>query len=463
MHPGRGRTAERRRVSAAPTGPSIAQEAWRAFIERYPATTTVDLVIPDLAGIARGKRLGAAAFEAGIAAGLTFASSVYGIDARGENVAASGLIWEEGDADRPCVVDGSTLAPMPWREGGAQVLAGLTEHDGTPFFGDPRAVLRAVAARFAPLGLQPMCALELEFYVLREGRGRAAPFRRPSDGAPGQVYGLDPLDDREEFLSRLAGFCAAQGLPAKSAISEYSPDQLEVNLGHLPDPVRAADHAFLLKRAVRAAARADGLLATFMAKPLPDQSPSGMHVHVSLVTEDGDNLFARDEQALHHAIAGLQATMAESMLLCAPNANSYRRLRPLSYAPTAPTWGHNNRTVALRVPIGASSARRIEHRVAGADANPYLVLASVLAGIHHGLTHELEPDAPITGNAYDQAPPGLPLSWDRAIEALDRAVVLPTYLGEAFCRLYRVCREAERDRFADVITPAEYAWYLRTV
>lgn len=452
-------------MSLGPANESSAEQVWRAFKERHPDTAWVDLVLPDLAGIARGKRLSAAAFEATIGTGLTFASSVYGIDARGENVAASGLIWEEGDADRPCLVDWATLAPVPWRPGGAQVLAGLAEHDGAPFFADPRAVLAGVAARFAALGLQPVCAIELEFYLLREqGRRRGTErFRAPPETMPGQVYGLDPLDQRDAFLARVAQFCTVQDLPAKSAISEYSPDQLEVNLGHQADPVRAADHAFLLKRAIRAAARTEGMLATFMAKPLPGQSPSGMHVHLSLVTEDGDNLFARDEQALHHAIAGLQATMAESMLLCAPNANSYRRLRPLSYAPTAPTWGHNNRTVALRIPTGSSAARRIEHRVAGADANPYLVLAAVLAGVLHGLAHELEPDAPITGNAYDQAPPSLPLSWDRAIEALAGASVLPVYLGEAFCRLYRVCREAERDRFADVITPTEYEWYLRTV
>lgn len=452
-------------MSAGSTDKATAEQAWRAFKRRHPGTATVDLILPDLAGIARGKRLSAAAFEGAIAAGLTFASSVYGIDAAGVNVEASGLIWEEGDADRPCLVDWTTLAPVPWRDGGAQALAGLGEHGGGAFFADPRAVLAAVAGRFSSLGLQAVCALELEFYLLRQqGRGRKArPVQAPPDAAPGQVYGLEPLEDREEFLSRLAEFCAAQDLPAKSAVSEYAPDQFEVNLGHLPDPVRAADHAFLLKRAVRAAARAEGLLATFMAKPLPGQSPSGLHVHVSLVTAKGDNLFARDERALRHAVAGLQATMAEAMLLCAPNANSYRRLRPLSYAPTAPTWGYNNRTVALRIPAGSPAARRIEHRVAGADANPYLVLAAVLAGIHHGLTRELEPDAPITGNAYAQVVPSLPLSWDRAIEALDSATILHGYLGEAFCRLYRVCRAAERDRFADVITPTEYAWYLHTL
>jgi glutamine synthetase len=452
-------------VNADRTDQATAETAWRAFKERCAAISTVDLILPDLAGIARGKRLRADAFERAIETGLTFASSVYGIDASGKNVDASGLIWEEGDADRPCLVDWTTLAPVPWQGGGAQVLAGLGDHGGGPFFADPRAALAAVAGRFQSLGLRPVCALELEFYLLEERDARRAGglLRAPRDAAPGQVYGFDQLDEREAFLSRLAEFCAAQDLPAKSAVSEYAPDQFEVNLGHLPDPVRAADHAFLLKRAVRAAARADGLLATFMAKPLARQAASGLHAHVSLIEEDGANLFARDERALGHAIAGLQATMAEAMLLCAPNANSYRRLRPLSYAPTAPTWGHNNRTVALRIPTGDPAARRIEHRVAGADANPYLVLAAVLAGIHHGLSHELQTDAPITGNAYAQVAPSLPLRWDRAIEAFAAATVLPGYLGEKLWRLYGACRAAERDRFADVITPTEYAWYLKTV
>jgi glutamine synthetase len=454
----RGRGARRH---PGPDDAARARAAWRAFTERCPVTTTVDLILPDLAGIARGKRLSADAFEKTIDPGMTFASSVYGIDASGENVDASGLIWEEGDADRPCLVDWTTLAPVPWRVGGAQVLAGLGEHDGRPFFADPRAVLTRVADRFEELDLRPACALELEFYLAKEEAGFAAAALPGT--APNQVYGLDPLDEYEAFLSRLAGFCEAQGLPAKSAVSEYAPDQLEVNLGHVDEPLAAADHGFLLKRAVKAAARAEGRLATFMAKPVPGRAASGLHVHVSLVDQGGANLFAGDERALRHAIAGQQATMAEAMLLFAPNANSFRRLRPLSYAPTAPTWGHNNRTVALRVPTGAPGARRIEHRVAGADANPYLVLAAVLAGIHHGLMHELEPDAPITGNAYAQVAPTLPLSWDAAIAAFAGATILPGYLDETFCRLYRVCREAERDRFADLITPTEYAWYLKTL
>jgi glutamine synthetase len=443
--------------------------AWQAFRNRFPDLETVDLILPDLVGIARGKRLAVDAFDAALSGGLGFPSSVYGIDATGANVAASGLIWEQGDADRPCRIDPTTLAPVPWRAGGAQVLGGLGEHDGGPFFADPRAVLQLVAARFDALGLVPVCALELEFYLLDRGR--------EEDGLPrvarahgrgevtdcGAVYGLDPLDLEDDFLARLGSYCERQGLPAKSAVSEYAPGQFEVNLGHVADPLRAADQAFLLKRAIKAAARADGLQATFMAKPFADRSSNGLHIHVSLLDGAGGNRFAADEPSLRHAIGGLQATMAEAMVLFAPNANSFRRLRPLSYAPTAPTWGYNNRTVALRVPSGPEPARRIEHRVAGADANPYLVLAAVLAGIHHGLERRLDPGAPVAGNAYAEVPPSLPLSWDRALDALEGAAVLPDYLGAAFCRLYRVCRAAERDRFADLITPAEYAWYLATV
>ncbi len=442
-----------------------AAAVWRAFRERCPEVRTVDLILPDLVGIGRGKRLTAEAFGAALGDGVSLPGSIYGLDTTGANVDASGLVWEQGDADRPCRIDLATLAPVPWRPGGAQVLAGLGEADGRPFFADPRAVLAAVATRFEPLGLRPVAALELEFTLVdgrlgRDGRPRTA--LRP-DLESGAVYGLEPLDAEDEFLDRLQSWCTSQDLAAKSAVSEYAPGQLEVNLGHVADPVRAADQAFLLKRAIKAAARAGGRRATFMAKPFAERAANGMHVHVSLVDRDGANRFAADPAALRQALGGLQTTMAEAMLLFAPNANSYRRLRPRSYAPTAPTWGHNNRTVALRVPLGPPAARRIEHRTAGADANPYLALAAVLAGIHHGLEQGLEPDAPVAGNAYAEVEPSLPLSWDKAIEALASATVLPDYLGPEFCRLYRVCREAERDRFADLVTAAEYAWYLAAV
>ena len=209
-----------------------------------------------------------------------------------------------------------------------------------------------------------------------------------------------------------------------------------------------------------------GQRASFMAKPFAQTSGSGLHIHLSLVDGDGRNLFgetAAGERTLRHAVCGLQALMPESMLIFAPNANSYRRLRPATYAPTAPTWGYNNRTVALRIPPGPASARRVEHRVAGADANPYLVLAAVLAGVLHGLEKQGEPTSPTAGNAYAERKIGLPLTWEDAIRTFRSGTVLRSYLGERFCDLFANVREAECRRFHARITPTEYAWYLTAV
>ena len=443
--------------------------AWRTFLGDHPETRSVDLLIPDLSGIARGKRMTAAAFTSSLTSGVSFASTVYALDSTGANVDASGLVWEEGDADRTCGVDCSTLTVVPWRSGGAQVIAGLVGNDDRPLFADPRATLSAMQDRISALDLTAVAAIELEFHLLSPNM---ASNRRHDAAAPsvpnatGDVYGHASLDAHDEFLERLDHICQQQSLPARAAVKEYGAGQFEINLGHVDSALRAADDAFLFKRAVRAAARAVGLCASFMAKPFEHDSGNGMHVHVSLVGDDGSNVFAAGDagqRRLQDAIGGLRDAMAESMLIFAPNANSFRRFQSRSYAPTAPTWGYNNRTVALRIPSGPVAARRIEHRVAGADANPYLVLAAVLAGMHHGLTQRIDPGPATTGNAYDANATGLPVSWERAIEALAEASILPTYLGDDLCRLYRVCRDAERRRFEEIVTPTEYAWYLAAV
>jgi glutamine synthetase len=448
-----------------PGGDPVAErlQVWQRFIDLHPDTLTVDLILPDLAGIIRGKRLAVDALPGMIEGGFTFASSLFGMDATGANVEGSGLIWEEGDADRPGELDLRTLAPVPWRVGGAQVVGSLLDHDGAPFFADPRALVSRLVAALRQRDLHPVTAVELEFHLVRDCTGPGEPPAPavPAD-APGQVYGLDALTPFEPFFARFEEVAARQGLPVKGTISEYAPAQFEVNLAHQSDPLEAADHAVLLKRAIKAVAREEGLTATFMALPLTGGSTSGMHVHVSLTDPAGANRFAADEDLLHHAIGGLQATMAEATLLFAPNPNSYRRLRPHSYAPTSPAWGHNNRTVALRIPAGPPEARRIEHRTAGADANPYLVIAGVLAGLLYGIDARIEPESPVDGNAYDR-PPTLPISLEHALDAFRNAAVLPTWLGERFCRLYLVCRQAERDRFNDRVTPLEHAWYLTTV
>jgi glutamine synthetase len=204
-----------------------------------------------------------------------------------------------------------------------------------------------------------------------------------------------------------------------------------------------------------------------MAKPYAEESGNGLHIHMSLLDRDGRNLFddgtERGSAAMRHAIGGLQATTAEAMAICAPNANSYRRYQEGSYAPTSTAWAYNNRTTGIRIPAGGGAARRIEHRFAGADANVYLVAAAFLAGAHHGIVKELRADDPVDGNAYAKPGAPLPVTWQDALRAFDAATVLPDYLGAEFCRIYALGRRVERRKFRSVVTPLEYEWYLRTV
>jgi glutamine synthetase len=321
--------------------------------------------------------------------------------------------------------------------------------------------------------LTPVVALELEFYLIhrqRAANGAPQPPRSPVTGEPEhstQVYGMAELDDYRAFLDTLAGAAAVQELPADAAVSEYAPGQYEINLKHEPDAESACDHALQLKRLIRAVAREHGMEASFMAKPYPGLAGNGMHLHVSLVNDSGENVFTSEEPLgnplLGHAAAGLATTMAEWMALFAPNVNAFRRFQPDSYVPLAPTYGYNNRTLALRVPSGHAPARRIEHRVAGADANPFLLMAAVLAGMHHGLTQQLPPPEPVSGNAYATVAPGLPLNWLDALRRFEASTLAPEYFGERFCAAYVANKDEERRTFEEQVTALEYAWYLRTV
>jgi glutamine synthetase len=447
-------------------------DALAAFRAEHPLIESVDLLLPDLAGIPRGKRITIEALKAALGEGAMFTSSLYSLDSTGANVERTGLLWEEGDADRPLALDPGTLRPVPWQPACAQIIGGLADHDRGPFFANPRTVLGEVAARFVPFGLRPVASLEFEFYLLDSELGPlgepqvAKTLRHGRRPREREVYSHERLEDCSGILELVEQWCEAQDLPYKGALAEFAPGQFEVNLGHRDDMVQAADEALMLKRLIKAAARRSDRRTTFMAKPFAEESGSGLHIHVSLVDAAGRNAFGEmpdGEERLRHAVAGLQDLMAASMAIFAPNANSYRRFRPLSYAPMAPTWGHNNRTVALRIPAGPPSARRIEHRVAGADAPCHLALAAVLAGILHGLEHEGDPGPPLTGNAYAHVAPSLPITWDAALAAFAVPGPLHTFLGERFCRLYATCRRAERDRFQARVTPTEVEWYLSTV
>jgi glutamine synthetase len=211
-----------------------------------------------------------------------------------------------------------------------------------------------------------------------------------------------------------------------------------------------------------------GCEATFMAKPWADQAGNGFHVHVSFNDAAGNNLCAADDpegsDLLRHAIGGMKALMADCMAILAPNANSYRRFKANSYAPVAPTWGVNNRTVSLRVPAGPPPTRHVEHRVAGADANPYLVLAALLACAHHGISNRIDPGPAVVGDGYAAAAKEkvrLPTDWCASVNMFEASDVLRDYLGERFVEMFVSVKRTEQARFAEVVTALDYDWYLR--
>ncbi|HBP6170960.1 TPA: glutamine synthetase, partial [Pseudomonas aeruginosa] len=248
---------------------------------------------------------------------------------------------------------------------------------------------------------------------------------------------------------------------------ESAPAQFEVNLNHVNDALKACDHAVLLKRLVKNIAYDHEMDTTFMAKPYPGQAGNGLHVHISLLDKHGNNIFTSEDPeqnaALRHAIGGVLETLPASMAFLCPNVNSYRRFGSQFYVPNAPSWGLDNRTVALRVPTGSSDAVRLEHRVAGADANPYLLLAAVLAGVHHGLTNKVEPGAPIEGNSYEQMEPSLPNNLRDALRELDESEIMAKYIDPKYIDIFVACKESELEEFEHSISDLEYNWYLHTV
>jgi glutamine synthetase len=261
--------------------------------------------------------------------------------------------------------------------------------------------------------------------------------------------------------------CAAQGVPADSAIAENGPGQFEINLLHSADALQVADDAVLFKEIVRGVARKHGLAATFMAKPYGDRAGSGLHVHFSLVDRDGVNVFddgsERGSDSLRHAVGGLLAAMPQSTLLFAPHMNSYRRLRPGNHAPSAVAWGYENRTAAIRIPGGNPKARRIEHRVAGADANPYLVLAVILGAALAGIEGKMRPPEPVVGDAYARRLPTIPPDWASAVDAFEQGALIPKMLSPTLQRMLVDCKRQEMEVFAQRVTDFEYHTYLETV
>lgn len=455
-----------------PDDRSTLQDEAAAFLAAHPETRYLDVIYADLCGVIRGKRYPIAELPKLARQGLAFPGAVFLLSINGATQDPLGHGFSDGDPDRPVGLVAGSLAPVPWSPVPlAQALVTMRELDGAPYPFEPRNVLRRVAERFAALGLTPVVAFELEFYLIDRARaegGGPLPPVLPTTGrrdAATQVYGMNEVEAFAPLLAEIHEACRAQGIPVGALSAEYAPGQYEINLAHVADPLLAADQAVLFKRAVQGVARRHGLQATFAAKPYPEEAGSGLHLHVSLLDQAGRNVFDGGaepaSEMLRHAIGGVLATMPEAMSLFAPNANSFRRYKANNFVPVSRSWGFENRSAAVRVPSGPGAARRIKLRTPGADANPYLALAGLLAGIQHGLEQRLDPGPPAASNAGTELDPAVPLRPFRALEKLRGSQVMQQALGADYVAAYAATKWAETEAFYDQIGPAEYAWYLQ--
>lgn len=414
------------------------------WLREHPEVKTIRVAAADLNGQPRGKRIPARFADKILTEGTKFPFSVLNMDIWGEDVEDSPLVFQSGDPDGLLLPTERGFMPMPWLEAPTGLLPLWMFHpDGRPYDGDPRQALARVVERYDAAGLTPVVATELEFFLIDDSGGqlRVPPSPRSGKRRTGaETLSLRALDAFDRFFTALYDAAEAMDIPADTAISEAAPGQFELNLMHQPDALKAADDAWLFKQLVKGLARQYGFAGSFMAKPYEEWNGSGMHMHFSILDRHGANIFDNggDEGSdrLRHAVAGCLAAMPGSTLLFAPHENSYDRLVPNAHAPTGLGWAYENRTSAIRIPSSGPKARRIEHRVAGGDVNPYLTVAAILGAALNGLEDRAEPPPPIQGNAYEQGLAQLPASWGAAIEAFAACPqikrIFPAHLIENF-------------------------------
>ena len=446
------------------TGARLTVDEAQDFLAANPAVQWVDVFVFDMNGIPRGKRMRRSDLIGVAKGGLMMPSSIFIMDPLGNCVEETGRLWETGDHDHHCHVLGKTLVPIPVGDGRhAQAVMAIDARDEL----DPRTVLGDQVAKFTRAGQIPAAAVELEFYVAKKGIADAFGMEKPDgisdDPNRPHTFGFDEMDALSPFIDDVYRICEIQGLPVDAIMKESGPGQFEINLKHRADAVGASLDGLLLKRAVKSAARAHQLDATFMAKPHHDWAGSGMHVHMSLLDQSGQNLFAGDpiSPLFRHAVGGMRETMADFMAVWAQSANAYRRYVPKAYVSMAAHWGFNNRTVALRIPHGNGAATRIEHRVAGADANPYLVMASILAGMSHGIANTIDPGPAVEGNSQAIEAPALPTAWCNSLDLFQRSEIVRGAFGAPFQDVFSRLKHVERSNFERIVTPLDHLWYSR--
>lgn len=427
----------------------------------------VECIFPDVSGYPRGKLMPAASFLAG--AELRICQAIPMQAVTGEY--SCNPVFPDSDPDVQMRPDYHSVSLSPW----ASVPRAVAIHDCLEFDGAlcqfaPRSILKNVLARYAALGLSPVVAPEIEFYLTAANADPAQPLRAPVvRGGRAEIgqsaFSLNMLNELAPFWNEFRDACDTLGIVADTWIHEVGATQFEINLVH-GDAVAVADQAFLFKYAAREIALKHGLNAVFMAKPVADCAGSSMHLHISVVDVERNNVFSRpdggESASFRHFIAGLQTYGPDLMLMFAPNVNSYRRYVSGSQAPTNLQWGYDNRTTGLRVPGSGAAARRVENRVSGSDANPYLAIAGSLAIGLVGIQEQLTPSEPLTGNGYEQTH-SLPRSMEAALEKMQHSTVARALLGDDFVTGYCAVKALELESFRREISAWERRFLLPQV
>ena len=435
-------------------------ENW--FDERL--VTEVECLVPDLTGVARGKILPREKFTED--RGMRLPEAIVAIGVTG-NFPKDGRYYDvihPTDRDMHLRPDPSSVRIVPWAtDPTAQVIHDCFDRDGQMIPYAPRSVLRRICSLYDAAGWIPIVAPELEFYLIERSTDPNTPLRPPR-GRSGraetsrQAYSIDAVNEFDPLFEDIYAYCAKMELNVDTLIHEVGAGQMEINFFH-DQPLGLADEVFFFKRTIREAAMRHEMYATFMAKPMATEPGSAMHVHQSVLAKaTGLNIFSNEDgspsREFYWYIGGLQKYTPAAMALFAPYVNSYRRLARSTAAPINIQWGSDNRTVGIRSPVASAASRRIENRVIGADANPYVALATTLACGYLGMMNRIEPAPECKSDAY-QSDYQLPRSLSEALGWLADERDLHDVLGKEFITVYSEIKEIEHDEFMKVISPWE--------
>lgn len=430
----------------------------------------VECIIPDLAGMSRGKSMPIYKFSPDQTFFLPislFYQTITGEYVDMENIENQ---WTEYDIVlRP---DMATASAVPWADDVTlQVINDLETREGEPVSVAPRNVLKRVLDLYRAKGWCPIVAPELEFYLTKPNVDPNEPIEPPVGrtgrrGAGRQAFSMVAVDEYGPVVDTIYDFAEAQGLAIDTLTQEGGAGQLEINLLH-GDPLVLADQVFYFKRTIREAALKNGTFATFMSKPMRDEPGSAMHIHQSIVhAKTGQNIFSNPDGShtaeFLHFIGGSQRHLKSTMPLIAPFVNSYRRFSAGQSAPSNLEWAADNRTTGLRIPNSSPDARRVENRVIGIDANPYLAFAASLACGYLGMVNKIDPDPPAKGEVFEEGAI-LPRNLDEALDGFSDDQALRDSLGEDFCQLFSAIKRAELEEFQREISPWERQHLLLNV